>query len=201
MKNSRWLELFREHPEKHLFSVSDLAQLTGQKMDVLRVELTRLVKAGTIERAASGWYCNPFSMPTPEEVAMVLRRPSYISMEYALSIHSILSQTAYSITLVTRKGPYTYRRGPWVIEYHQISKKLFWGFEERDGVLVAEPEKALLDLIYIRHVRNREFDTEGLKSLMNDMYLEDMDRDKLKKYADRFGGRTLETAKMLLMIG
>jgi len=199
MKISRWLELFREHPEKHLFSVSDLMQLTGQKKEVLRVELTRLVKSGTVRREAFGWYSNPFSLPTPEEMAMVLRHPSYISMEYALSLHSILSQTTFTITLVTTKGPYTYRRENGIFEYHQISRKLFWGFGRMGEFFIAEPEKALLDLIYIRHVRKREFDMEGLKSLLDDIYLDEVNREKLKTYARRFGGRTLKVAEGLLI--
>ncbi len=199
MKISGWLELFRDHPEKHLFSISDMAQLTGRKREVLQVELTRLVKSGTVERCARGWYSNPFSPPTPEEVAMVLRHPSYISMEYALSLHSILSQTTFTITLVTLRGPYTYRMGERVFEYHQISGKLFWGFERRGEFSVAEPEKALLDLIYIRHVRNREFDMEGLKSLLDDMYPDELDKETLGEYAHMFGGQTLKVAKLLLI--
>lgn len=197
MKISEWLGLFREHQEKHLFSTSDLFQLTGEKKDVLEVELTRLVKSGTIERAARGWYSNPFSPPTPEEVAMVLRHPSYISMEYALSFHSILSQITYTITLITQKQPHTYRRGRWAFEYHQTSKRLFWGFRKTDNFFMAEPEKALLDLIYIRLVRRREFDTVGIKSLLDDMYLEDMNRDILRTYAHRFGGGVLKIAEIL----
>lgn len=75
MRIPEWLRLFRKHPEKHLFSTGDLLQLTEQRKDVLLVELTRLVKSGTIERTARGWYSNPFYPPTPEEIAMVLGIP------------------------------------------------------------------------------------------------------------------------------
>jgi len=192
MRIPEWLRLFREHPEKHLFSTGDLLQLTEQRKDVLLVELTRLVKSGTIERTARGWYSNPFYPPTPEETAMVLRHPSYISMEYALSFHSVLSQSTYTTTLITTRQPYIYRRGKSVFEYHQITRGLFWGFEKMDNFYMAEPEKALLDLIYIRLVRNRELDIEGIKSLLDDMYLENMNKDRLEKYANIFGGKTLK---------
>lgn len=198
MKNSEWLALFREHPEKHLFSTSDLFQFTGEKKDALLVQLTRLIKSGTVKRSGKGWYSNPFYPPTQEEVAMVLRHPSYISMEYALSFHSILSQTTYTITLITQKQPYTYRHEKGVFEYHQISKRLFWGFKKMGNFLMAEPEKALLDLIYIRLVRNRELDIEGIKSLLDDMYLENMNKDRLEKYANIFGGKTLKIVDKIL---
>lgn len=168
MKISEWLTLFKEHSEKHLFSTSDLLQLTGEKKDTLLVELTRLIRSGTVKRAVKGWYSNPFYPPTPEEVAMVLRHPAYLSVEYALSFHSILSQVPYTITLITKKQPYTYQHEKWVFEYHQISKRLFWGFESTEYFLMAEPEKAFLDLVYIRLVRNREFDFKGFMSLIYD---------------------------------
>lgn len=198
MKISDWLALFKEHPEKHLFSTSDLFQFTGEKKDALLVQLTRLVKSGTLKRAGKGWYSNPFYPPTQEEVAMVLRHPSYISMEYALSFHSILSQTTYTITLITQKQPYTYRHEKGVFEYHQISKKLFQGFKKMNGFLMAEPEKALLDLMYIRCVRNRELNPEGIMSLIDDMYLENMSKDRLEIYANIFRGKTLKIVDKIL---
>lgn len=196
MKISEWLSLFREHPEKHLFSTSDLVQLTEQRKEVLQVELARLVRSGTIERVARGWYSNPFHPPIPEETAMVLRRPSYISMEYALSFHNILSQTTYTMTLITTKNPYTYNQGKF--EYHQITNRLFWGFEKKDTFYIADPEKAFLDLIYIRAVRNKEIDTEGICSFLDDMNLDDLDKNTIRTYAKKFGGKTLRVTDMLL---
>lgn len=113
-------------------------------------------------------------------------------MEYALSFHSVLSQSTYTITLITTRQPYIYRRGKSVFEYHQITRGLFWGFEKMDDFYMAKPEKALLDLIYIRLVRNREFSPHGLMSLIDDMYLENMNKDRLEKYANIFGGKTLK---------
>ena len=198
MKISEWLSLFREHPEKHLFSTSDLFQLTELRKEVLQVELARLVRSGTVERIARGWYSNPFHPPTPEETAMVLRHPSYISMEYALSFHNILSQTTYTMTLITIRSPYTYNQGKWAFEYHQIANRLFWGFEKKDTFYMAGPEKAFLDLIYIRTVRNKEIDTEGIYSFLDDMYLDDLDKNTIRTYAKRFGGNTRRVTDMLL---
>lgn len=198
MKMSEWLNLFKEHPEKHLFSTSDLFQLTELRKEVLQVELARLVSSGTVERTARGWYSNPFHPPTPEETAMVLRFPSYISMEYALSFHNVLSQTTFAMTLITTKNPYTYNQEKWTFEYHQITNRLFWGFEKKDTFYMADPEKAILDLIYIRSVRNKEIDTEGICSFLDDMYLDDLDKDTVRAYAERFGGKTQRIVDKLL---
>ena len=117
---------------------------------------------------------------------MVIRRPSCLSMEYALSRQGILSQNVCTITLVTTKLPYTYRTGDSVLEYHQMKRSLFRGYAIEGTVLVAEPEKALLDLIYIRHVRGKYMERSSLDSLMDDMYLEELDRKKLLSYAEGF---------------
>ena len=92
MKVDEWLDLFRQNRGKSLFSLSDLVLLTGDQRPSLSVQLSRLVASGVIERPARGWYANPFAFPSDEEVAMVIREPSYLSMEYALSREGILSQ-------------------------------------------------------------------------------------------------------------
>ncbi|MFQ6083074.1 MAG: hypothetical protein ACE5WD_06930 [Candidatus Aminicenantia bacterium] len=35
------------------------------------------------------------------------------------------------------------------IQFHHLKPALFWGFVNEDGILWAEPEKALLDYLYI----------------------------------------------------
>ncbi len=179
MKVNEWLEFFRKHIDKTLFSIHDIVQLTGEDKDSLTVQLHRLVSSDVILREARGWYANPFNPPSSEEVAMVLRYPSYLSMEYALSRHGILSQRVHTLTLITTKLPYVYKRDRATYEYHQVKRSLFWGFDNIDGIRLASREKAFLDFIYIRR---RELDQERLSSLLDDMYLEELDMDRLKEY-------------------
>lgn len=197
MKVDEWLSFFKKHRDKKLFSLSDLVQLTGEDKSSLSVQLTRLVKSNVINRAAQVWYENPFSSPSSEEVAMVIRYPSYLSMEYALSKQGVLSQAVYTLTLVTTKLPYTYRTGDIIYEYHQISQSLFWGYQREGVVLTAESEKALLDLIYIRCVSNKELSTAGVASLVNDMDLNDIDSDRLHQYSKKFGSGTRKVLSLL----
>lgn len=173
-----------------MFSLSDLAVLTDENKASLSVQLTRLVNAGIITHAAREWYENPFNSPSAEEVAMVLRNPSYLSLEYALSKHGILSQRVYTLTLVTVKFPYTYRTDQREYEYHQINRSLFWGYQKEGMVLTAESEKALLDLIYIRCVHTKEMDIDALFSLVDDMDVGELNLETLSKYAKSFDNRT-----------
>ncbi len=186
MKLSEWLELFRAYPGKKLFSVRELAAITGEDLRRLSVELNRLTGKGVVRRVCRSWYENPFCPPSREEIAMVLRRPSYLSLEYALSRRGVLLQSVERLTLVTTELPYTYRTERGVFEYHQVKPRLFWGYEGDGAVLVAHPEKALLDLLYLRCTRNRELSGENLVSLLDDMDLELLDVEKLREYSEVF---------------
>jgi predicted transcriptional regulator of viral defense system len=190
VKVDEWLSFFKQHKEKKLFTLSDLAQLTGEDRSSLSVQLTRLAKADVIRRAAHVWYENPFTPPSVEEISMVIRYPSYLSMEYALSKHGVLSQATHTLTLITTKLPYTYRTNQAVYEYHQISKSLFWGYQKEGTVLTAEPEKALLDLIYIRCANTGELTIDRVASLINDMDLSEFNIKKLYQYSQKFSPRT-----------
>jgi predicted transcriptional regulator of viral defense system len=190
MKVDEWLALFRENRSKKLFTLSDLVLLTGDKRSSLSVQLSRMVRSGIIERPVRGWYANPFAPPSDEELAMVIRQPSYLSLEYALARHGVLSQTVHVHTLVTTRLPYTFRMGRRVFEYHQVKKDLFRGYQKEGYVLVAEPEKALLDLIYVRLVRGRDIGRGALDSLVDDMYLEELDHERLTQHAEVFDAKT-----------
>lgn len=186
---------------KKLFSTSDLCALSGEDRNSVKVQLTRLVERGVIERPVRGWYINPFTTVTPHELAMVIRRPAYISMESALSEHGVLSQRAVVLTLVTTKGPYVFATRDNEFEYHQIKKGLFFGYDPDAAVAMADPEKALLDLIYIRVIKGGSMSSEALDSLLDDMYLEDLDKKRLSEYGSKFDKRTVRVLEEKGLIG
>jgi hypothetical protein len=187
VKTNEWLDFFRRHTEKKVFALTDIEQMTGLSKSHLQVELGRLVRRGVLKRLARKWYTNPFAPPLIEEAAMVVRYPSYISLEYALAQEGILSQTAFTVTLVTTKLPYTFHLDGATLEYHQIAKRLFWGYRFDGRANVALPEKALLDFIYIRHLKTRDLAAARLHSLLDDMYLEELNTERLLSFAAEFG--------------
>jgi hypothetical protein len=80
--------------------------------------------------------------------------------------------------------------------YRKISPGLYWGFEEKatryNKYLIAEPEKALLDWIYL----NRQ---EGLPTPLDELQLQFLTLAKLRDYAQRFPRTVGETIKDLLI--
>jgi predicted transcriptional regulator of viral defense system len=192
MKVDELLALFKEHRRKKLFTLSDIITLADERRSSVSVQLSRMAKARIVENPLKGIYLNPFNIPSVAEIAMFLRDPCYLSMEYALSRSGILSQEAFTLTLVTTRPPHRFVSPKNVFEYHQVKQDLFWGYRKDGNVLVADPEKALLDLIYLRYTRSRVRDERGILSLMDDMYLEDLDRDRLMEYGKRFDQITLD---------
>ncbi|MFO7791698.1 MAG: hypothetical protein R6W73_01775 [Candidatus Saliniplasma sp.] len=186
MKLDRWLEFFRQHDEKTMFSFSDIVQLIDEDKNSISVQLNRLVRSDVIKRVARGWYQNPFNPPSTEEIAMVIRYPSCLSMEYVLSKKDVLSQTVYTLTLVTTKPTYDYSYDGRDLEYHQVKKPLFFGYNKNGPILTAHVEKAFLDLLYIRCVKTNEMDMDGVLSITDDMYLDELNKKQLMDYSKEY---------------
>ncbi len=191
MKVDEWLNFFRGHRRKKVFTLSDIVTLSDERSHSVSVQLSRMAKAGIVENPLKGIYLNPFNTPLADEIAMFIVSPSYLSMEYALSEVGILSQHVFTLTLVCLRPTHTFTSEKNSYEYHQIKKELFWGYEKKGTVHIALPEKALLDLIYIRYTRSRDRDEQGILSLMDDMYLDELDEERLKLYSDKYDRTTV----------
>jgi hypothetical protein len=126
-----------------------LKVLTDEDSSSLSVQLSRLVKTGVINRVARDWYENPFNSPSSEECSMVLRNPSYLSMEYALYKEGVLSQQVFTLTIITTKQPYLYKKENIKYEYHQIKKSLFGDLLRETLLLLQNLKRHYLTLIYI----------------------------------------------------
>lgn len=186
VKIAEWMEFFKRKRHIKLFSYAYLIQTLDTSPQHLSTQLTRLVHKGLVTKIAKGWYENPYNPASPEEIAMRLRYPAYLSMEYLLSKENILSQRTYTLTVMNLKRRYTFTVKNTTIEYHQLSKPLFFGYREHQDIQMAAPEKALLDLLYIRGSKNPNNGEERVFSLMDDMYLEELNPQKLQTYLKRF---------------
>ena len=164
---------------KAYFSLADLEKVLGQQRPSLYVTLNRLVKSGVLVRLRRGVYQVILQSPDLPRIANQLVYPSYLSFESALSRHGILSQIPYALTFAT---PHRSRRlllGDTTVQFHQLKQKLYFGFTLEGGLYVAEPEKALLDQLYMV--------TRGLSNLgWDELDLSALDRERLRMYAGHF---------------
>jgi predicted transcriptional regulator of viral defense system len=178
MKGIELLKLFQKI-NKSFYTISDLEKITALPRNSLYVALKRWEVAGIIERMAQGIYV-PMGSDIPlEKVAAQLYLPNYLSFEYALAKTGILNLIPYTLTFATTRKTrkYTFRKG--AVEFRQISTKLFFGYEMKDGMNIALPEKAFLDEIY--------FVTRGKTTLdLDELDIKKLSMKTLKDLCNKF---------------
>lgn len=127
-------------------------------------------------------------------IANKLCEPSYLSLEFALNYYSLIPEIVFWRTSITSKKTkkYTVEIGNFL--YHSIKEQLFFGYKlvkfNNSAFKIAEPEKALLDFLYLRKDVKNENDLYELR--INEYeYKEIIDQEKLKKYLEKFDSKIL----------
>jgi predicted transcriptional regulator of viral defense system len=166
---------------------TEAARLLGiNKTNTVYKLLQRLVANKVLQRVTRGVYLVSNAKVSDFEIANATYRPSYISLESALSHCGILSQFPFSITSVT-----TRRRSKFVFnkefEYAHINNNLYWGFVKNDKFVIATPEKAFLDMLYfhlkgLRKMDIDELDISGLDKKLLSAYTKKMNKAFIKKF-------------------
>jgi len=131
-----------------VYSMQQLSNLIGKPKPVCTVYASRLVQKGLAVRVLKG----KISFEEDEFIiATQLVEPSYISLGSALLFHGITNQVQKSIECVTTKNSLKFKGIG--LDYHKIPGSLFYGFRKhskgKSYVLIAEPEKAVLDGLYL----------------------------------------------------
>jgi len=129
---------------------------------VVRLQLTRWVKSGRIYQLRRGLYAlaPPYQKvkPHPFMVANLMQRASYISLQSALAFHGLIPDIVHATLSVTTVRPARWETPLGIFEFRHIRRELLRGYRmlelpgSRPGqqALVATPEKALLDLVYLQ---------------------------------------------------
>ena len=147
MRGIELLETVRRM-NKPYYTIADLEKITGLPKNSLYVSLKRWVSGGILEKAAQGIYLPRGTTVSIESVASQIYIPSYLSFESALSRYGILNLIPYTLTFATTRKTRKYTIQGREVEFRQIAPALFFGFEIKEGYLIALPEKAFLDEIY-----------------------------------------------------
>lgn len=153
-KQLNWLRVektIRQHGLT-LFSPQDLRHLLRGSETSLRFLLTRAHKRGDVIKLRRELYALSGLRPTDLEVANALLRPSYISFLYALAYYHLIPEAVFEITSATTRTTRRFEALDVVFSYHHLKAVAFTGYrpEKVDGsvILIAEPEKALVDSLY-----------------------------------------------------
>ena len=189
MNDIKFIQILKSY-NKPYFTIYDLEKILNIKKDSLYVTLNRLVKRGILIRLKRGVYQPEFKEPELEKTAGELYYPSYLSFESALSRYGILSQIPYSLTFATTKKSKKIYLLDREIEYRQLKEDYFFGFILDNGIFIAEPEKALLDQLYMT--------SRGKASVeMNELTLANLKKNKFLQYSKKFPESVQKRAKEL----
>jgi predicted transcriptional regulator of viral defense system len=130
-------------------------------------------------------------------VANRLYEPSYVSLETALSIYSIIPEIAAGVTSVTTRPTRTFKNKYGLFLYRTCKSEAFTGYRlmlyEGFKVYIADKEKSMVDFLYyrLRLGHSLDFDEERL----NKKILKKIDWEKAFRYARLFNKRTIEAVK------
>lgn len=139
----------------------------------------KLIKAGVLLKIEKDKYLLKGREAGDFALADFIYQPSYVSFESALNFYGILSQFPYEISSATARKSVKKVFQDKIFVYTHIKKELFWGYEKKENFLIALPEKALLDQVYLM--------SKGYKSISLDEY--DLSRIKvsrLKEYLSKY---------------
>jgi predicted transcriptional regulator of viral defense system len=146
-----------------ILTLQDLKRLLEIEIDNTAYKTAEnLVKKDLLLRIKKGIYASSFYPPEDFEIAGYLYSPSYISLESALNFYGILSQFPYTVTSISPRKTKKFSIGNKEYEYIHIQTDFFWGYDRQKGFLIAMPEKALMDAIYLVSKGWRKIDLDEL---------------------------------------
>lgn len=181
------------------FSVND-PLLAGERL--FPYQLSLWTKKGYLLRLRNGMYA--FAKDKirikGEEISAFLYGPSYLSLETALAWYGFIPEMVYGYVSVTSKINRRFVNKLGTFTYRHIKAELFWGYTqmktESGHILMAEPEKALLDYLYL-NLRYIETDRDFENIRLNlDAVKETIDAEKYLKYLSAFGIKKMKAWAM-----
>ena len=185
----------------------NINQVYAWQPDFNRNNLVRWTNRGLIIRLKQGYYTFPEykgKADYPFYFANRIYRPSYISLHTALSFYGMIPEAVVQITSVTSLKTASFSNAFGEYSYQSEKKELMFGYDLRpmeDGrtLMFAQPEKALLDLLYLYPFYDSTQELEELR--LDESYLnEDLSRDILQEYTSRFENKALEQRVQRLII-
>lgn len=207
---SRIARVFTVAGKLPYFDLSDLATVETDRI-YLKILLSRYQKSGKVIRLKRGVYVTKDYIETvkgksrlssySEFLANILYRPSYLSLEYILYQHNLLTEIPVNFTLITKNKTARFRNRFGGFFYRKVKHELFCGFDIiRDGdfsIMRATKAKALFDYLYLR--KNAIAATESVSGLrLNLSQLNRPEKAELGKYVAIEGSKKMRAIYRLI---
>jgi len=171
-----------------VFSPREFQDIFGVSKNTASVFLSNNINSSLFVKLRNGFYILKDTRPSLYIIANRLYRPSYISLESALSFYGVIPETVYGITSVSPKATREFESEIGMFSYQKIKREAFIGYELKnvhgEKVFMADVEKALADYLYFVDLK---------KLVLNDrLYLKNVNRKKLIDYVSVFNRKSLK---------
>lgn len=167
---------------------------------VVRNQLNRWQKKGLIIKLKRGIYLfnkNDRRIdPGLVFVANQLYAPSYVSLEFALSHYGLIPERVADVTCISTKKTIRFENELGVFIYQHVKSGAFRGFKLSKNeygmpLLFAEPEKAVVDFLYL-NLNKFKFDVEKqFKDSYRFQNVESLKQKRLIELAKHFENKRL----------
>lgn len=179
MKIEVFWKTIKEFP-KPFYKLIDFEKIFRQDKITIQKSVERLVKIGVINRLMKDVYVLGDQPSDLTKIAGLLYQPSYLSFESVLFKQGIINQPPFGATFATTERSKKLELGNSEFWFSQIKPELWWGFESRDGIFTASPEKAIVDMLYLKGLGQRLFETD-------EWYLKPINLKKLGLFLKKSG--------------
>lgn len=180
-----------------VFTTREVAAIRGASVAATSQTLRRLETDGRVVRVARGVWCDPEDpgfTPFALVHALAGSHPAYVSFVSALHLHGIVEQIPQVVYAATT-GHTARRRTPvGTYSFHRIEPRFFDGYDWYRGghdFLIATPEKALIDSLYLASRKGNRFgsfpelDLTALRFEGAEDWIERIPYERIRKHVTR----------------
>ena len=190
----QFVEFQKRFSEYSVFSLQDIQMIIP---NFQRIQLDRWEKKGYLRKIKQGFY-NLADQELNRQflflTANKIYSPSYISLEKALKFYELIPEEIFQITSVSTKKTTSFETPIGSFNYRHIKPSLFWGYRlfefDKHRILMAEPEKAILDYLYL-HSKLKTADDFAEMRINTDSFYKQVDPKKFQVYLEIFENKTL----------
>ncbi|MCU0666026.1 MAG: hypothetical protein MUF05_02915 [Candidatus Omnitrophica bacterium] len=170
------------------FTVFSLADIRQAVPAFHRRRLNEWQEKGYIRKVIKGYYLfadRALNEKVLFEIANRIYAPSYVSFEMALAYYGLIPESVYGITSASTRKTSNFKTPIGSFIYRTIQPKLYFGFDflknNEKLFKLASPEKAFLDLFYMKTELRDAVSFEGLR-INREVFLKLMNHSKINSY-------------------
>jgi len=157
------IQKFIRKLKRPVFTTHELAQASGKSLSTTTQSLRYLERQGLVLKIYRGIWVDPNDPKVSSYAVIPFLRPrhrSYVSFISALHLHHMVEQIPQVITLASTSRTRTISTKLGTFCMHQLTPSFFKGFgwyRKTGSFLIAEPEKALVDSLYLSAYKKKQF--------------------------------------------